>query len=79
MSLRIAYCSYFIREFFREHSKTLKGKERENEHGEYTFFRFRQCCPSNKVRPTVGSERVEPSTHSTCTPRCSLRSWSHLW
>lgn len=49
MSLRIAYCSYFIREFFREHSKTLKGKERENECGEYTFFRFRQCCPSNKV------------------------------
>jgi hypothetical protein len=77
MSLRIAYCSYFIREFFREHSKTLKGKERENECGEYTFFRFRQCCPSNKVRPTVGSERAwnppQLTRHAYTPPRCSLR------
>jgi hypothetical protein len=65
MALRIAYCSYFIREFFREHSKTPKGKERENERGEFTFFRFRRCCPSTKVRCCISppSRRVMRSCY----------------
>jgi len=49
MSLRIAYCGYFIGDFFRKNSITLKGKEKEDEHGEYTFFHFSQCLPSTKA------------------------------